>query len=161
MKSASWKNGLTQPANPSQNTSQLPMRQEQKQPCAGSGKRWDYLRRLPRQSSRKELNREWSQSGSSRREWSQRGASILFQCPLLRETGRFRHRSLSPRENQLRCTRQRCRAGRNIAGPAFSTRWPSLRHPRCRNSLLAFASFSSRKEVCATRLSFRRYWVRR
>ncbi len=82
-------------------------------------------------------------------------------CPLLRQTGWSRHRSLSPRESQLWCTRRQCRAGRNIAGPAFSTRLPSLRYPRCRNSLLAFANFSSRKEVCATRLSFRRFWVRR
>ena len=73
----------------------------------------------------------------------------------------FRHRFLSPRENQFWCTRRQCRGGRNIAGPAFSTRLPSLRHPKCRNSLLASASFSSRKEVCATRLSFRRFWVRR
>ena len=35
------------------------------------------------------------------------------------------------------------------------------RYPRRRNSLLAFANFSSRKEVCAMRLSFRRFWVRR
>ena len=132
MKSASWKNGLTQPANPSQSRSQVPTRQEQKQPCVGSGKRSDCLRRRHRQSSQKELSRrEWRQSGSSRREWSQRG--VRFPCPLLRQTGWFRHRSLSPREGQLWCTRRQCRAGRNIAGSTLSTRLPSLRYPRCRN----------------------------
>ena len=162
MKSASWKSGLTQPANPSQSRSQVPTRQEQKQPCVGSGKRSDCLRRRHRQSSQKELSRrEWRQSGSSRREWSQRGGSVPFPCPLLRQTGWFRHRSLSPRKDQFWCTRRQCRAGRNIAGSTLSTRLPSLRYPRCRNKLLAFANFSSRKEVCAPRLSFQRFWVRR
>ncbi len=101
MKSASWKNGLTPPANPSQSRSQVPTRQEQKQPCVGSGKRSDCLRRRHRQSSQKELSRrEWRQSGSSRREWSQRG-SVPFPCPLLRQTGWFRHRSLSPRRRPI------------------------------------------------------------
>jgi hypothetical protein len=161
VKSESWRSGLTQPANLSPSTSQLPRLQELRRPCAGSGKRWDYLTRLHRQSSQEELSRRgWRENGLSRRGWSgKKESSVRSRRRFPRQTGLSRHRFLRPKEGLRWCTFRQC-AG-SIAGSNLSTRSPSLRYPRCQNSLLGFANFSSRKEVCAPRLSFQRFWVRR
>ena len=97
---------------------------------------------------------------SSRRESSQRGSSVpLPRLSFARPAGSA---TASSAREKASCG---ARAASAALGGASQVRISSQdcqasRYPRNRNSLLAFANFSSRKEVCAMPLSFRRFWVR-
>ena len=161
MKSESWRSGLTQPANLSPSTSQLPRLQELRRPCAGSGKRWDYLTRLHRQSSQEELSRRgWRENGLSRRGWSgKKESSVRSRRLCARRTDWCRHRFRRPREGPRWCACRQC-AGSiacsnchiwsfaslicHIDWPNLLRKWKFPGHPR------GSASSSGRRAACAT-----------